>query len=414
MSEMEFKGTQSNVDEIFSPQTIRKKCREIYERALNGQTHFNLHLDKLEEVSQFVTEVTLKNYPTLNIPFHSRWNHFQVGGIDRLQELKENLETFSLHEQTKSKLDLVVVSVLLDAGAGMRWRYQEEKNQKEYSRSEGLAVASFRMFMSGFFSSDPSFPLRVDAEKLCSISLTDLEKAFQSSESNPLVSLEGRLKLLHNLGKTLQTNTQFFGMRNPRIGNILEFFLEISSGQQEKLSATQILRCIQDALGPIWPGRTQLNNVNIGDVWAYRPLGKGLLSLVPFHKLSQWLSYSLFEPLMENGLAITQIQELTGLAEYRNGGLIFDSGLVELKDKSFQKQGHEVGSELIVEWRALTVSLLDEIAKIVTQKLGKTPKEFPLARVLEGGTWWAGRLLAQKMREDGGSPFKVLSDGTVF
>jgi hypothetical protein len=62
----------------------------------------------------------------------------------------------------------------------------------------------------------------------------------------------------------------------------------------------------------------------------------------------------------------------------------------------------------------LTVALLDRLAPLVSERLGLTPDRFPLARVLEGGTWAAGRLIARKTRADGGPPFHVLSDGTVF
>ena len=50
--------------------------------------------------------------------------------------------------------------------------------------------------------------------------------------------------------------------------------------------------------------------------------------LVPLHKLSQWLAYSLIEPLIEAGFSITEIDGLTGLAEYRNGGLFIDAGVL--------------------------------------------------------------------------------------
>jgi len=39
---------------------------------------------------------------------------------------------------------------------------------------------------------------------------------------------------------------------------------------------------------------------------------------------------------------------------------------------------------------------------------------FPLARVLQGGTWTAGREIALARRTDGSPPIKVVSDGTVF
>jgi hypothetical protein len=46
--------------------------------------------------------------------------------------------------------------------------------------------------------------------------------------------------------------------------------------------------------------------------------------------------------------------------------------------------------------------------------LGKTAAEMPLARILEGGTWAAGRRIAKEKRADGGPPLIIASDGTVF
>jgi hypothetical protein len=59
------------------------------------------------------------------------------------------------------------------------------------------------------------------------------------------------------------------------------------------------------------------------------------------------------------------------------------------------------------------VALLDELAPRVRGALGVTPEQMPLACVLEGGTWAAGRALAQRLRA-GLPPVTVVSDGTVF
>jgi hypothetical protein len=108
------------------------------------------------------------------------------------------------------------------------------------------------------------------------------------------------------------------------------------------------------------------------------------------------------------------LNELTGLAEYRNGGLLLDSDLITPKDVSaFDKPVHP-DSKLVIEWRALTVHLLDEIAKRVQAQLGLSPEKFPLVKVLEGGTWWAGRKIAREKRSDGRPPVELVSDGTVF
>jgi len=74
----------------------------------------------------------------------------------------------------------------------------------------------------------------------------------------------------------------------------------------------------------------------------------------------------------------------------------------------------EPQSEPVVEWRALTVALLDRLAASVRERLGKTPQEFPLACVLEGGSWAAGREIALERRPDGSAPIMIVSDSTLF
>ncbi|WP_374077500.1 DUF1688 family protein [Bdellovibrio bacteriovorus] len=179
----------------------------------------------------------------------------------------------------------------------------------------------------------------------------------------------------------------------------------------KKITGPQVLRAVLDGLGEIWPGRVKVGGVNLGDIWSYSKVPGGLAA---FHKLSQWMSYSLMEPLMEAGFELVEVEKLTGLAEYRNGGLLLDLGLITLKDAKLIEQSHRPDSELIIEWRGLTVSLLDRIGDKVRMKLNKSDSEFPLAKVLEGGTWWAGRKAAKALRADSSPPLKIESDGTVF
>jgi hypothetical protein len=407
--------TPEDLSYLLSPQAIRERARMLYQAALDGKTHFQVRPEKVSEVAKYVTAVTLANYPKLEIPFHSRWGHFQVGGIDRLRELNEHLKSLSLEERTRAKLDLVIVSVLLDAGSGPGWKYQEASSGKTFDRSEGLAVASFRMFMNGDFSSDPAHPLRADARKLMSLTSAALSKGFQVSETNPLAGVEGRLKLLQELGRVAQNDRVHFPSGgDARPGHIADFCR--SQAKNGKLPAPTLLLAVLQGLGPIWPGRIQLGSTHLGDVWSHPLLGEptSVKSLIPFHKLSQWLTYSLIEPLIESGLTIEGVENLTGLAEYRNGGLLVDRGLIELRDPNLLKQKHRPDSPLIIEWRALTVVLLEKIAEDVRRELKMTEQNLPLAKVLEGGTWWAGRKAAKELRQDGGPPIQVLSDGTVF
>ncbi|HUG37587.1 MAG TPA: DUF1688 family protein, partial [Candidatus Limnocylindrales bacterium] len=69
--------------------------------------------------------------------------------------------------------------------------------------------------------------------------------------------------------------------------------------------------------------------------------------------------------------------------------------------------------EIVVEWRALTVALLERLAPLVRDRLGPAASHLSLASILEGGTWAAGRRRAEKRRA-GAPPLAVISDGTVM
>jgi len=417
MSDFNPTHSQADIDYLLSPAAIRQRAKQLFDFALDGKTHFEIHLDKLDEVADFVKEVTLEAYPTLDLPLHSRWGHFQAGGIDRLAILKSKLEALPNHERARAKLDLVITSVLLDAGAGPDWAYREtdgDGNTISIGRSEGLAVASFYLFIEGAFSSDPNNPFQADAEGLKSLSLERLAQGFQVSDSNPLVGVEGRLQLLRSLGEAIELKPDYFGESCPRPGGLWDYLSQNST--LKSLDATVLLDAVLRGLGPIWPGRISLSGVPLGDVWMHSLLGdsNSIECLVPFHKLSQWLSYSMIEPIEEAGCSVTNVNGLTGLAEYRNGGLLIDKGFLTLRDPSLLDQRHSPKSELIIEWRALTLYSLELIAPKVRALLEKDENEFPLAKVLEGGTWRAGRKIAKELRDDGTPPIQLQSDGTVF
>merc|ERR1712013_705310 len=100
------------------------------------------------------------------------------------------------------------------------------------------------------------------------------------------------------------------------------------------------------------------------------------------------------------GIKVTGVEALTCLPEYRNGGLLIDTGVIGLKDPAWRSQEVNVGTELVVEWRALTVVLVDRIADEIRKRLKKTPEALDLAQIIEGGTWRAGRAVAKKIRND--------------
>ncbi|MEG5136724.1 MULTISPECIES: URC4/urg3 family protein [unclassified Microcoleus] len=405
------------VEYLRTPAAIRQKCDRLFNLASeNKLRYFRVDLSQLDKAANYVIDTTRQQYPDFNIPFHSRWRHFEAGNQPRLAELNTALAQFTLIEQAKIKFDLAIISVLLDAGAGADWQYCEAETGQVYRRSEGLAIATFRMFCQGIFSSNPDFPFSADSRGLSQLKLETLAAGFQVSRDNPLIGLTGRLELLQRLGSAICQHPLLFGSDNPRPGNLAQYLLDSLVDGVKTVKAVEVLRAVLTGFGEIWPGRYAIAGVNLGDVWRHPALqGENLADeFVPFHKLSQWLTYSLLEPLQELGLVVAGLDELTGLPEYRNGGLCLDIGLMRAKDVVIFEQSYLPGSEIIVEWRSLTVILLDKIAAAMREKLHLSATELPLVKILQGGTWAAGRKIAGELRAGGVPPIQIESDGTVF
>lgn len=384
---------------LLSSAAVRERAHELLAAALAGDVpEWRVDLGKLDAAADLTAQVVREAYPDLKVPFHARWRHFVVEGRDLWAERDKPSDPKDLG---RAAFDLAITSVLLDAGAGPAWRYTDQTGAV-LGRSEGLGIASLRMFESGAMSADPTDPLRADG--LRNITADLLAKAFQVTDANPLVGLEGRAALLRRLGEAVG-----------RPGALFDIMARHAA--DGRLAAPVILQVLLDALGPIWPGRLSLGGVPLGDCWPHPAIKRNDATdgLMPIHKLSQWLSYSLIEPLETAGIEVVDIDGLTGLAEYRNGGLFVDTGVLALKVPADAGRPHPVEGPLVVGWRGLTVALLDRIAPMVRERLGVTAEAFPLARVLEGGTWAAGRRIARRLRPaDGGPPIAVISDGTVF
>jgi hypothetical protein len=401
---------------LLSAKAVRDRAHDMMAAGLDGKLqHFTVDIGSLETTAQFVSELIRVTYPDLNVPFHARWRHFVVGGRDLWGERAAKAPWNSPGAKARAEFDLAITSVLLDAGAGPAWKYLDAQTEQVLARSEGLGVASLRMFEAGRFSADPADPLRADAERLMVLSPDDIARGFQSMTGNPLLGVDGRADLLARLGAAVSAKPEVFAQRErARPGGLYD--LLAAQAEDRRLPAPRVLDALLEHLGTIWPSRLKLGGLPLGDTWRHPAIKRidATDGFMPIHKLSQWLAYSLIEPLQWAGIDVTDIDGLTGLAEYRNGGLFVDAGVLRLRDPAEAVRPNPVDSPLVVEWRALTVALLDRIAPLVREQLGVSAGRFPLARVLEGGTWAAGRRLAREKRPDGGPPIAVASDGTVF
>jgi hypothetical protein len=367
-------------------------------------------------------------------------------------------------EITRRLIDLFFVSVLLDAGAGDQWRYVEPGTEREYERSEGIAVASLYMFKDLAFCSKkedgspivdgkcaiastlyPTTNLNGVGKGLSDLTTKALATGVQFSDSNHMLGLESRADLLRKLGKSLLAQSKVFGEEG-RPGNIVGSYV-CPKSPRKLTSSTDYMKAtakdgkvdiavfwniLQTLLIPVWPqDRTVVNGQAIGDAWPLSTLKQqnttsdqsNSSNIQPFHKLTQWLAYSLMVPFQRIlGLEWTGTASLTALPEYRNGGLFVDMGVLSLKHESLSKglkaSGHDLpmfkaGDDVVVEWRAMTLVLVDKLYKIVLERMDGV--HLSMAQLLEAGTWKSGREVAAKKRpESKSSPIIIESDGTVF
>ena len=415
---------------LLTAAAVRNTSRRVLALAVDGSlADWTVDLTRLQPTADFVAKVVRDRYPNGQPPFHARWRHFVFSGRDLWSEICADRRWESPAAAARAAFDLAITSVLLDAGAGAAWRYHDSGlTGLTVARSEGLALASLRWFERGGLSDNPGRdPLRADAAALCRVDAAAVDQAFQSGAGNPLQGAHGRAALLNRLGHAVLQRPDLFASADvPRPGGLFDALVRRASEAADApsapgafagtIAAPVILELLLDGLGSIWPNRPVLDGLPLGDCWSFAPLQgpRSLDHFVPLHKLSQWLAYSLIEPLEAAGLRVCDVGGLTGLAEYRNGGLLVDMGVLVPRDAGAFSRVHDVSDPFVVGWRSATVALLDEIAPLVAARLGFAAEEFPLARVLEGGTWAAGRLIAREKRADGGPPFQISSDGTVF
>ncbi|XP_014561147.1 hypothetical protein COCVIDRAFT_87490 [Bipolaris victoriae FI3] len=424
---------------LLSLSAVRDRSKIVGEAAAAGKlSHFDVHEERLGDAADYVTSVIKRDYGPdkfHTIPPHGRWQHFEVGNVPRISTLLEEWKKEGSDdlEVTRRLIDLFFVSVLLDAGAGDHWRYVEPGTEREYERSEGIAVASLYMFKSLSFAAakNEKQPI-VDGKGLQDLKTEELASGFQITDKNPMLGVESRANLLRSLGKSLLSHPEVFGQEG-RPGNVVDF-MKKNSSDSSTLDVLVFWDILQQLLIPIWPqDRTNVSGQPLGDAWPLSTLKTQSSSssadetefIQPFHKLTQWLAYSLMVPFTRIlSLQWKNASSLTALPEYRNGGLFVDLGVLTLKPASLERgikassdgtglPAFSAGDDVIVEWRAMTLVLVDKLYKLVLQRMEGV--DLSMAQLLEAGTWKSGREVAKEKRPTTkSSPIIILSDGTVF
>ncbi len=385
----------TDVKSLLCVDAVLDASDRMLQEAQHGGTPFSVDEDALNALARELAERIRTQYGRQAVPLHARWRHFETACPETFMIFMERLQGTSDIGTAEALIDLAVVSVLLDAGAGKAWRYHSPE-AGIIGRSEGLAVASLEMFMQGIFAATEDDPNRVDAHALINLKPEQLAEGLQHRSDNALAGFEGRCAMLNALGHTLNDH----GLS--RCADILKPYRTLEE-------ASDVLERFLCVLGFVFPSRLTLDGIPMGDVWHYGPWNEP----VALHKLPQWLSYSCIEPLAYVNVHLERDDSLTALAEYRNGGLLMDAGVLKLREPYLIEEQHHPGSDVIIAWRALTVGLIECLADLVRDILETSSEDLPMGGILQAGTWAMGRERAARLR-NGAPPLSIISDGTVF
>ncbi|PKY08118.1 DUF1688-domain-containing protein [Aspergillus campestris IBT 28561] len=429
----------TDIQYLKSLQAVRDRAHQVLGAAQSGDlSHFDYHPTRMASTAEYVADIITRDYGPDRydqIPPHGRWQHFDIGGVPRIDRLTKQweLDGCDKREIARRLVDLFFFSVLVDAGAGDVWRFTEPDTGHAIGRSEGIAVASLYMFTSGALSSQTGGGADILGHALAALDSSVFQTHFQIDSNNPMVGDQSRVNLLNNIGQSLLRMPKVFGP-DGRPGQLVDYMLS-QKKESESLDFTTLWTTLQDLLLPAWPkDRTHIAGTPLGDAWPLQTLARlnanedtpnNTQHIQPFHKLTQWLAYSLTVPFVRVlDLHWANDDQGTGLPEYRNGGLFIDLGVLTLKDEDLRRgreaSGQDIpafgaSSDVIVEWRAMTVALLDELHKLVAERLAQKGVRLSLAQMLEAGSWKGGREQAAKLRpETRSGPFIIQGDGTLF
>ena len=313
-----------------------------------------------------------------------------------------------------------------------------------YGGPEGLAVSAFRAFVAGAFSADKGHPCRVDASTLRHIDVAAVRAILQGTPQNPVQGLEGRATVLSRLGQLLQA-LPGAGGANARPCDLVQT-LTAASIIDTEVQTARLLSELLRKLAPLWPA-APVQGLPGGDIWLHRWAGEavgagspadvagpgssssssgnpgssaalkdlGTGGWVPLHAMGQSLLAALALPLQHSGHTLAGLQELTAIADQPTSALLMAAGVVVPRQPRLLSRSLKLGDEAVIECRALTVALFDELTRQVHALLehggGASPArppgvDLPVARVVQA----TATVLAS-----GGAPtLRIEGDGALF
>lgn len=379
-----------------SLRALRENSNRLLQRCRDGGTSWAWDESRFRLLPGELAKFIQSRYTDMQkIPPHSRMRHFIATGQSRAVEMvMPQMAAMNKPEAARKLIELIIISVLCDGGAGPNYVFRDDISGQQYKRSEALGLASVELYK--MLTNDASEALTFS--RLSSFRLFDAGTAFQVDDNNPLNGGLKRFELLQRLG------TSPLASRMDRLGDLLNDWT--AGGTTETISVKSLLASLIELMNGVWPARFNRDGMSYGDVFELEGV------LYPFHKLTQWMVYSLMDALTFLRYKVVDEDSLTALPEYRNGGLLVDFEVLALRQNQAGKKIYRPEDPEIIEWRALTIAAIDGLLPAVRSALGCS--DFSLAQLLEAGTWALGRELAIRKRPLGDSPIALELDGTVF
>lgn len=378
--------------QLRNPHEIRKRARALLARARAGESgQFTVHDAALKDLTETLTDAIRRNRQEMSssdADVHAK--------LDRLlgpAGFTGRIEKAERAEHARAHVDLAFVTVLLQFEPEVDWEYHESSTGQVSTGLGGAALAAFDAFTGGVFSSDPARPCQVDADGLRNLSGEALARAFQLALSRQSRRLEDRVAFLRRIGETLSRQQGIFGPGLRPAG----LFDSLSGAEQHEFAPTaevgahDILITLLMTLSPIWPAENTFGEHRLGDCWRLPAArGSGLTDgWMPLHRLGQALTYGLVRAFEHAGLPVRNIEALTPLAEPDGSGLLMDAGVLKPRSRWVSSP---VADPAVVELRALTVALTDELDAPVRRGLDDAYSAMPTAVMLGPEVWRSARL----------------------
>lgn len=373
-----FVGARAEGERIASvlrtTQTVRDRCGQVlaWTRASHSPW-FEVDDDALEVAARRLATLTRQLHADQGGPIAGCWRRFAAGGVDRRVWLERLLAAEPPEQRTHARIDLAVVCEYLGQVPDDSWSYAEAATGQRFTGREGLAVALWHAFCAGLFSSDPQRPLQADAAGLRGVVTDHLGLALQAGRAWAWPDLQACAIALRRLGEVLSEQPEVFGEAG-RPSGLFDTLISpygVAVPHTADIRAHDILSQLLMTLSGLTPGGAQIGGVALGDCWQHPAAHGAGEGWVPLHARMQAITCALLEPFEWAGVQVRELSALTALADVLHGNLLLDTAVLRLRDPQSARTVWPRDAEIVIEWRALTVALLEELAPRVQHHRGR-------------------------------------------